>query len=119
MIATTHYNDAKVLAEVSEQVKGSMKGLGGFGDSRKAICCKRAAGKPFEHATAASLQAPRTYKCFFIKGACECALRISGPGTRNCAACRGQRITHVCDADHCTGLVRTLTLKGSERRFIG
>lgn len=27
MIATTHYNDAKVLAEVSEQVKGSMKGL--------------------------------------------------------------------------------------------
>ncbi len=27
VIATTHYNDAKVLAEVSEQVKGSMKGL--------------------------------------------------------------------------------------------
>ena len=27
VIATTHYKDAKVLAEVSEQVKGSMKGL--------------------------------------------------------------------------------------------
>jgi pyridoxal 5'-phosphate synthase pdxS subunit len=27
VIATTHYNDAKVLAEVSEQVPGAMKGL--------------------------------------------------------------------------------------------
>ena len=27
MIATTHYHDAKVLAEVSEQVPGAMKGL--------------------------------------------------------------------------------------------
>jgi len=27
VIATTHYNDAKVLAELSEQVPGAMKGL--------------------------------------------------------------------------------------------
>ena len=27
VIAATHYNDPKVLAEVSEQVKGAMKGL--------------------------------------------------------------------------------------------
>ena len=27
VIATTHYNDPKVLAEVSEQVTGTMKGL--------------------------------------------------------------------------------------------
>ena len=27
VIATTHYNDPKVLAEVSEQMTGSMKGL--------------------------------------------------------------------------------------------
>ena len=27
VIATTHYNDPKILAEVSEQVTGSMKGL--------------------------------------------------------------------------------------------
>jgi pyridoxal 5'-phosphate synthase pdxS subunit len=27
VIATTHYNDAKVLAEASEQVTGTMKGL--------------------------------------------------------------------------------------------
>jgi len=27
VIATTHYNDAKILAEVSEQVTGTMKGL--------------------------------------------------------------------------------------------
>jgi pyridoxal 5'-phosphate synthase pdxS subunit len=27
VIATTHYNDPKVLAEVSEQVPGAMKGL--------------------------------------------------------------------------------------------
>ena len=27
VIATTHYNDPKILAEVSEQVTGTMKGL--------------------------------------------------------------------------------------------
>jgi pyridoxal 5'-phosphate synthase pdxS subunit len=27
VLATTHYNDAKILAEVSEQVTGTMKGL--------------------------------------------------------------------------------------------
>jgi len=27
VIATTHYNDPKILAEVSEQVTGAMKGL--------------------------------------------------------------------------------------------
>jgi pyridoxal 5'-phosphate synthase pdxS subunit len=29
--ATTHYNDPKILAEVSEQVTGTMKGLAAAG----------------------------------------------------------------------------------------
>jgi pyridoxal 5'-phosphate synthase pdxS subunit len=31
VIATTHFNDAKILAEVSEQVTGTMKGLAAAG----------------------------------------------------------------------------------------
>jgi pyridoxal 5'-phosphate synthase pdxS subunit len=30
-MATTHYNDPKILAEVSEQVTGTMKGLAAAG----------------------------------------------------------------------------------------
>jgi pyridoxal 5'-phosphate synthase pdxS subunit len=31
VIATTHFNDAKILAEVSAQVTGTMKGLAAAG----------------------------------------------------------------------------------------
>ena len=35
VIATTHYQDAKLLAEVSEQVPSAMKGLASVSDRRE------------------------------------------------------------------------------------
>ncbi len=44
VIATTHYNDPKILAEVSEQVTGTMKGLAAAASTNRS-CCRRAAGR--------------------------------------------------------------------------
>ena len=45
VIATTHYNDPKILAEVSEQVTGTMKGLAARRRSKSRSFCRRAAGE--------------------------------------------------------------------------
>jgi len=47
VIATTHYQDPKVLAEVSEQMTGAMKGLA-IGNIPEADCCRLAAGNSLE-----------------------------------------------------------------------
>ena len=43
-MAATHIDDPKVLAEVSEQMTGAMKGLA-VAPSKRKICCRRGDGR--------------------------------------------------------------------------
>ncbi len=57
VIATAHYNDPKVLAEVSEQMTGLHARLGRGRARRGVNCCRPAAGRPMGRRTSAHRRA--------------------------------------------------------------
>ena len=58
VIATTHYNDPKILAEASEQVTGTMKGLAVAALEENRCFCKPAAGRLGAHSDELQCRAP-------------------------------------------------------------